>query len=127
MACRTQNAKFGTVRPRVQIPGPDQVFIQRSLPTSLEMAILAVGHTELPKDYRPPALPDGNEVAALYRVWEDRVPMTSPATKRHEPQKPKRRSRAVKETRRARAKGDDVIAQVPQSELPPVEIRIERG
>jgi len=53
--------------------------------------------------------------------------MTSPARKQRKPQKPRRRSRAVKEPRRPKNVGGDLLASVPQTELPPFELRGEQG
>jgi len=53
--------------------------------------------------------------------------MTSPVSKRSKPQKPRRRSRAVKEPRQPEKVGDELLAWGPQTELPPFELRIERG
>ncbi len=53
--------------------------------------------------------------------------MTSPVSKRSKPQKPRRQSRTVKEPRQAKKVGDELLAWGPQTELPPFELRIERG
>jgi hypothetical protein len=54
-------------------------------------------------------------------------PMSTPASKRRKPQKPSRRSRAVKEARQPKNVGGELLAWGPQTELPPFELRIEQG